>query len=592
MEADGTHRQTHIRRARVVCHRCHEKKIRCDLQRIDATCSNCFLADTSCEFRPSHKGHHRRKRVRDGQQTQEHANVSILTESSASPLPPVDPNGLKYLRALLGHQSRHYGNRIVDADRILSLPQANDEFMPGIVRTYLEVYSEACYTWCPIVDIDGSTVTAGCVLLDHSLASIASRIRPPMMPGFDLSTEHYERARYLFYTERQHDPLTQVKAALLLSCCDNNKLRTSMEGSFWWLGVAIRIAQDIRLHRAPHGVANAYNVGLQKRIWWTLFARERTMALCQGRPCTIDEDDCNLGLPSVADFPEDRCREAHILMHWVNICRIMGQVNKHMTSARRTGARIPTQVIASSLIEWLQSLPDDLALPIRGTNSIPFARDIHFLHLPYLTTIAITYLNSTNQDVPEISVAAVMAAACITRIVRDVLLRGCADALPEDSSWYITIAIIALMHVRPVLSLRSHAIADIHVLRTALKIMSDRWSSAKILAAGLDKIKEDHTVPTAAQESIERMGLESGESSAATFVAKAQSLQDLGANDGVSWTDFFTFATVQTSPLVEVLLTECRDSHLESWPTFDFNINLDMSWDEFQTDPTNSFYVS
>ena len=81
-----------------------------------------------------------------------------------------------------------------------------------------------------------------------------------------------------------------------------------------------------------------------------------------------------------------------------------------MLSARQTGIRIPTSDIAASLTHWISSLPTGLQLSIATAQNTVFDRDLHLLHLPYLTTVALVYLNTTGQDVPEISVAAVLAA--------------------------------------------------------------------------------------------------------------------------------------------------------------------------------------
>lgn len=587
MEAIGTQRPNPCRRARIVCHRCHQKKIRCNLQRVGATCSACLDAGANCEFRPSHKGHHRKRAALGSRQAPDpHPSLRSPAQHDPAPQPTsASSNGSNaYIRALLGHQSGLPGARVNDDDEtVMPLTQAGDDFVSGMTRSYLETYSEFCYTWCPIIDIDDSTTTTDSALLNHALAAVTSMIRPSLMPGSSLSSEHYERARHLFYTERRHDPLMQVKAASLLSCCDCSRNGSAMDSSFWWLGVAIRLAQHMRLHRTPRNAVTSHNVGMQRRIWWTMFARERVMALFQGRPCGIIEDEANLGLPQLADFPADRTREARTFIYWISLCRIMGTINKHLATARETGLRIPTQQIANDLTTWLQSVPNELQLPIRNAHTAPFVLDVHLLHLPYLTTIALVYCNTTGQDVPEVSVAAVLAASCIARLIGDVLLRGYLRALPEECGWAITMAIIALMHVRPVSSFRKHAAADINVLRTALGHLSAIWSSSRILAAGLDKILDDRQANARINdEHMEErhMNVPTVRRPATLFTAAAEKLQDLNASDGVAWADFFPFATPQTSPLVETIFSECKDNNVETWPAFDLDQNFDALWNE------------
>ena len=43
----------------------------------------------------------------------------------------------------------------------------------------------------------------------------------------------------------------------------------SMDNSFWWTGVAIRLAQQIGMHREPS--PRDKDAGLKRRIWWTLY---------------------------------------------------------------------------------------------------------------------------------------------------------------------------------------------------------------------------------------------------------------------------------------------------------------------------------
>ena len=324
MEADDTRRRASARRARIVCHRCHRKKIRCDLASEGATCSACLSAATSCEFRPSHKGHRRKKVAYSCQQPQDDTASLRSTEQPASQLTSMPANESAYVRSLLGYQSELQSPGNGTDDPNVSVAQASDNFMPGVIRSYLETFSEICFPCCPILDVDDTTVTTGSLLLDHSLAAVAGNVKSSLMLGLSRPREHYERARHLFHSERHNSTLTLIKAALLLSCCDNSRLGSPTDSPFWWLGAAIRLALSMRLHRAPQPQIHTPDVGMQRRIWWTLFARERVIALCQGRPCLIDEDDCNVGEPQVDDFPETRSREARIFIHWIDLCRIMG----------------------------------------------------------------------------------------------------------------------------------------------------------------------------------------------------------------------------------------------------------------------------
>lgn len=404
----------------------------------------------------------------------------------------------------------------------------------------------------------------------------------PLLSGLSSPREHYERARQLFHAERSLDVWNLLRAAIFLSYADNSILGSSMDGSFWWIGIAIRLAQDLRLHRKPRSQGTTEATGLQRRIWWTLYARERTAALFQGRPCIIDEDYCNVDLPQVSDFPAAKSYQAQIFVHWVSLCRTMGQVQKYMLDTRQNGNIMPTSSIATSLTTWLDSLPATIRLPMLGTETMAFESDVHLLHLPYLTLVSLTYLSTSGPRQAQISVAAILAATCTARIIQDFLLRGSVDVLPEDTGWSIAIAITALTFVCPIQKFGDHARADIAILLSALEHLSVKWTSSKILLAGLKRLLD------ASQQSLapKQHELDYHRSNAfveedSTFVPGTRDLDDLRASDGIFWTSLFPFASAETSALFKALISESRDISQPMSPTSDFYRQFDSFWDEF-----------
>ena len=164
-----------------------------------------------------------------------------------------------------GNQS-HNTNDNVSIDNIpLALQQSN-----------IETFFKMAYAWFPILHPDAdaaSTADVRSPLLRHALALFAGRLRPPLTPHAT-HEEHYQRARYLFYNVDQADPLDRIRAAMLLHWCSSTPPGgPSLDSSFWWAGVAIRLAQDIGLHREPkQGDANS---SINRCIWWTLYVSAR-----------------------------------------------------------------------------------------------------------------------------------------------------------------------------------------------------------------------------------------------------------------------------------------------------------------------------
>jgi hypothetical protein len=290
-------------------------------------------------------------------------------------------------------------------------------------------------------------------------------------------------------------------------------------------------------------------------------------------------------LPQTDDFPIDQCIQAQIFVHWVQLCRLMGQIQSQMLSARQTGIGIPTSPIAASLIGWLKSIPAAVKLSISTAETATFQKDVYLLHLPYLTTVALVYLNRTGQNLPEISIAAVLAAICTARILRDFLLHSTVRALPESTGWSIAIAITALMHVCPVETFEAHMQADIRTLLAALEHMSAIWTSSKIMLVGLRKLIAASQRDAPLRQRGEEVRQPNPFMEHGSFLVPcARNVNDLTANDGVLWSDFFPFASADTSPSFHAILAEVQDNFQLFEVTTDFAELFDTFWSDFVSD--------
>ncbi|KAF2143288.1 uncharacterized protein K452DRAFT_224991 [Aplosporella prunicola CBS 121167] len=82
----------------------------------------------------------------------------------------------------------------------------------------------------------------------------------------------------------------------------------SLTSAAWvWLGSAVRIAQDLGLH-CESGPWPVIEGEMRRRVWWAIYSWDRLMSLEVGRPCLIDDDDCEVGWPCPVD---DRFIQPH-----------------------------------------------------------------------------------------------------------------------------------------------------------------------------------------------------------------------------------------------------------------------------------------
>lgn len=289
----------------------------------------------------------------------------------------------------------------------------------------------------------------------------------------------------------------------------------------------------------------------------------------------IDPEDCNVAELTTDDFPSDQAQRAEIFIYWVRLCAIVGDVGKHLL--RKTESTpFPVQ-LPSRLKQWMASLPPRLQLPIHGPRTTQFDPHVHQLHLTYLTTVTLLYLNSNSASLPRAYATAVLASCCVARIFEDFTARGSMRFLHGISGWSIAIAILALLHARKVSRLAPEANAHIAVLRIALKELARMWHSARMFDRGMERIDTDTTVSLLSDM---RNG-PPGPAETTGYMAPTEqspiSELDCGEDgpDGFEWWEFFPYLTAETSPLAAILLDPTPAMQLTDvdWPP-DFTMKL------------------
>lgn len=84
-------------------------------------------------------------------------------------------------------------------------------------ESFGETYFDYCWPWCPVLDertfrscIDESPSA----LLINALALLGMRIRPPIVRHAE-AAEYYHRAKMLFYTDQETDPIVSLQSIML-----------------------------------------------------------------------------------------------------------------------------------------------------------------------------------------------------------------------------------------------------------------------------------------------------------------------------------------------------------------------------------------
>ncbi|VTT69226.1 unnamed protein product [Fusarium fujikuroi] len=425
---------------------------------------------------------------------------------------------------------------------------ASDPRQQELQQSFSETYFEYCYPWCPVLDHDTlDSELARSPMLANALALAASHIQPPLIPHQGPAA-YYEKARMMFYMDEEPDILTSLKAVSLFYWWAPRSPSTAhRHASWWWTSVIIRHAQQMNIHREPKQesvASSALHLSLRRRLWWTVFARERLTSLCQSKPCIINPEDMTIQEVQPSDFPSDPAsqKKGRIFKYWVRLAGIMGKVSKALSKSVDSSpetATFPTE-LRQELVAWVQSLPPDLQLPIGSSRTEGFDRDVHQLHLPYLTTIIVMHLQRTTPDLPQALPPAILAASCIARILRDILSRGNARFLMAITCWYSGTAFIALLQASRIKQFSQEAEEGLDILDQAVGQLQQMWASANVIRQGFERLR-----------ALPRSMMHAGKGRA----AGSNGSGDAPSND-FDWKLLFPFVTRSTSRIADCLLAD------------------------------------
>jgi hypothetical protein len=112
----------------------------------------------------------------------------------------------------------------------------------------------------------------------------------------------YNRAKDLYDAGIESRALTVIQALFLMSFWRAGALL--QKDTRHWLGAAVSLAETKGLHRKSSQDADSKLQRLRKRIWWSLYIRERQCAAALGLPNRIRDEDCDVEALNKADFEE------------------------------------------------------------------------------------------------------------------------------------------------------------------------------------------------------------------------------------------------------------------------------------------------
>ncbi|KAK5052670.1 hypothetical protein LTR84_002535 [Exophiala bonariae] len=182
-----------------------------------------------------------------------------------------------------------------------------------------------------------------------------------------------KRAKALHDADYETNKVTLVQAAFLLSFLWSGS--TDEKDMFYWLSIAIGNAQGKGMHRTTqNSTLTLRDRRLWKRIWWSLYVRDRHCSANIGRPMRIRDDDNDVEPLDESDFEDDivQCRsitsiygnsnKVHVLytIAMSRLSVIFGAITLAKFSTKKSSHGLSQKELSDQLSEWHQQLPPAL----------------------------------------------------------------------------------------------------------------------------------------------------------------------------------------------------------------------------------------
>ena len=310
----------------------------------------------------------------------------------------------------------------------------------------------------------------------------------------------YKRAKALYDANYEDDRVTIVQSLLLMGWYWEGPEDVT-KNVFYWSRVATIVAQGSGMHRSvEQSQLSRSDKRLWKRIWWTLFTRDRSVAVALGRPVNINLDDSDVEMLTEEDFIEDESdrtsefppdpTHVHFFLQYVKLCEIMGLVLSQQYSVASKG-RPKTAIDLThsdmALADWLQNCPKIVywEMPRHHFWSA-------LLHANYYTTLCLLHRAHMPpnglQRLPNDSLypsrnIAFQAAAMITSIIENLAAHDQLRYCPAFVVYSLFSALI--MHVyqmrSPVPSIQQVTQDRLRSCMDALKEVSRVWLVGKMV---------------------------------------------------------------------------------------------------------------
>ncbi|PYI13136.1 hypothetical protein BO99DRAFT_427302 [Aspergillus violaceofuscus CBS 115571] len=282
---------TPLPRARIACKACNARRVKCDAA-IERPCWHCRMRGTPCELIESRRGRY----------TTNFSNLTYTIEVDAAPEHgSTHPSKVQYpippsIAQTLSHTPQ--------TEAPVSLPVALILPPLPVAEKLIRAFFELIHPAFPVID-------------RHEFSHLYTQgqaspllLQAIFLLGFTVGDESlihaagYSDRAALYDADYETCRDTIVAALLLLGFYWSGP--EDQKDTCYWIGCATNAAQALGMHRSISQSGTPQSVRcLRKRIWWSVYTRDRHTAAAFGQPCRIRDEDCDIEPPTQEDLEFD-----------------------------------------------------------------------------------------------------------------------------------------------------------------------------------------------------------------------------------------------------------------------------------------------
>ncbi|RDL38870.1 uncharacterized protein BP5553_03210 [Venustampulla echinocandica] len=287
----------------------------------------------------------------------------------------------------------------------------------------------------------------------------------------------YNRAKDIYDADYETDKITVSQALFLMSFWRAGPLLE--KDTRHWLGAAISLAQTKGMHRSSSSTSFA-NGKLRKRIWWSLYVRDRQCSAALGLPTRIRDEDCDIEMLDPSDFEEEdhsayprflgTQKREHILYaiqmaklavyRWFpravsllmnsNRFAVGKVVLREFTPIKAPEPDSERSKLKDNLINWESELSPEMRASATASSFWASMLHLSYNNL-YILLYRSAYLRSERTPQEDLGDIALQAACRNTRIIEDVLSQD----LVQHSNVHVTTSLFNSLCIHTICLRRS-----------------------------------------------------------------------------------------------------------------------------------------